>query len=594
MATRIVTELVLRDRTKTAFDSFRRSIGGVRGAIAGIAASFGTIKLGQFAAEALKSADEINKLSDRLGLSTEALSEYQQVTALTGVTFREFTQGIQRQGRRISEAAKGTGAARDALRELGLEASTLNQLELDQQFEILADALNNVTNETDRVRLAQKLWDSEGVKLLQTIKGGATQIRAYREEARLAGLTLSQDAADGASRALDAWTRLSAASKALGVTLVSAIGPAVADVVEWIGSFIPDAVESARKAFFFLQAFVADTGNSITNFLGDVSSAVSDVAEFFGADVAAKALQNVADDYRDAGEIFQTVADKNKARLLDLNETRSTGLQAGITDQQVYNAELAKAAGLTKQEQQETEKANSERERSEERRLASITDYVERLQTEVDVLGLSNAELVRYELNKLKASDATIQSAVALQEELEAHEAIAAIEQENAEIFERSSQLQAKAAEDLAGKWESTGNEIGRSFRSAIESGDGFRDTIGQIEQDLIRIAGQKLMEQAFGGLGQTGAGGGGFTGLFGGVLKGLFGFQNGGRINPGRPVLVGERGPELVSAAAGGRVSPTINISVNQGGAAGQAGTAEQLAARIGEQVNRALRRNR
>ena len=157
MTTKIVTDLVLNDKTKTAFESFKRNIGGVRGLVAGVASAFASIKLGGFIAESLQAADSINKISDRLGVSTEALSEYEQVAALTGVTQRELTLGWQRQGRRISEAARGSGAAADALKELGLEASALNQLELDQQFEILADALNNVTNETDRVRLAQKL-----------------------------------------------------------------------------------------------------------------------------------------------------------------------------------------------------------------------------------------------------------------------------------------------------------------------------------------------------------------------------------------------------------------------------------------------------
>ena len=64
-------------------------------------------------------ADEIGKLSTRLGISTEALSQLRHVADLSGVSFDAMSQALQRQGRRISEAAAGTGEAKAALEELG-------------------------------------------------------------------------------------------------------------------------------------------------------------------------------------------------------------------------------------------------------------------------------------------------------------------------------------------------------------------------------------------------------------------------------------------------------------------------------------------
>ena len=211
---------------------------------------------------------------------------------------------------------------------------------------------------------------------------------------------------------------------------------------------------------------------------------------------------------------------------------------------------------------------------------------------EVDTLDLANTELVEYELRKLGATDATIQAAQALQEELDAHEAIAAIEKENAEIFEQSAELQEKASESVAKRWEDTGQQMGAAFGQAISEGNSFRDILGQIEQDLIRFASQKLMEQAFGAGGPGGFGGGFLEGLLG-SFSGFF--QRGGRIPPGGFGVVGERGPELAFGGAGGtNISPTINVNVNapMGGQGG--GSDMQLAARIGEQVSRALKRNR
>jgi hypothetical protein len=95
---------------------------------------------------------------------------------------------------------------------------------------------------------------------------------------------------------------------------------------------------------------------------------------------------------------------------------------------------------------------------------------------------------------------------------------------------------------------------------------------------------------------------GGGFGGLIGGLgktLAGLFGAPGkaiGGPVSPGRPYLVGERGPELFVPTASGRIETAraggggrdvrLNITIN----APAGGEAQALKA-SGRQVARAVR---
>ncbi len=55
-----------------------------------------------------------------------------------------------------------------------------------------------------------KIFDTEGVSLLQTMTKGAAGIRETREEARLLGLTLSKEQTDGAAKANNAMGKFSA------------------------------------------------------------------------------------------------------------------------------------------------------------------------------------------------------------------------------------------------------------------------------------------------------------------------------------------------------------------------------------------------
>lgn len=87
-----------------------------------------------------------------------------------------------------------------------------------------------------------------------------------------------------------------------------------------------------------------------------------------------------------------------------------------------------------------------------------------------------------------------------------------------------------------------------------------FKSFVNSILEELLRSQIRQLMAQVFNIGGSRGGGGGG--GLFGSVGK-LLGFANGGIIPTNAPVLVGERGPELISGAAGRNVTPNEQLGM-------------------------------
>ncbi len=593
MTVKVKTEITAEDKTKRAFDSVDRSLQNLKTAAITLGAVIGTIGIVDFTVDALEAADNINKLSDRLGVGTEALSEYQFVADRTGVAFQNITDGFQKLGRRVSEATRGQGEAVNALRELGLEAERLDSLSIDQQFEVVADAIENVTDQTDRLRIAQKLFDSENVKLLQTLKGGSAELQNLREQARELGLSLSENAADGASAALDAWTNLSAGTKALGITLVGVLGPVINDVITWLGENIPDAVSTAGRAFDELQIFIADLGSSITSALAEAERDLAAVAEFFGADTLAKAFRGAADAYEESSQTFTGVSERIKAQEIDTSKSRIEGLQAGITFQQIYNEELAKSASQVGEIAQAEKARRSEEEKAEERRLESIEQYIEALRIQNETLGLTNQELIAYELAQLEAGAATVEAAQAIQSEIDAFNELAAVEAENAEIFARSAELQKKAAEDAAREAERATQRIQDGFVQAISSADSFEEALDNVLAKLIELAAQQALN-AFSG-GSAGGAGGGLGGFFQNLLTAIPGFANGGRPPVGRPFMVGENGPEVMSLGRSSTVASSmkVDVSVSGGNAFATDRSREDFARQLGEQIGRTMRRN-
>ena len=157
---------------------------------------------------ALTSVDALAKISDKLGVTTENLSGLQHAAQLSGVEIRTFNMGLQRLTRRVSEAAIGTGEAQAAIKELGLDAAKLNKAGPTGGLLSIADAFAKIESQADRVRLAFKLFDSEGVALVNIVQRGASALREMMGEAQAFGLVFSRNFAAKVERANNEMLRL--------------------------------------------------------------------------------------------------------------------------------------------------------------------------------------------------------------------------------------------------------------------------------------------------------------------------------------------------------------------------------------------------
>ena len=224
------------EKANRKLDRFARAqnkaIKFISGAFRQLGVAIAAIGFGAVVKQAINTADQFSKLNDRLGISVESITELTFAAERAGVSQQQLALGLQRAQRRVAEAAKGTGEAVNALKELGLEAAVLTKLPLDEQFSQIAQKLSQVANEADRTRLAMKLFDSEGVALLQLTKDGAAGIEILRRKARELGFTMSKEGAQGLVDAKDSMTDLKAATDALVLTLVSRLAPALKFIAE--------------------------------------------------------------------------------------------------------------------------------------------------------------------------------------------------------------------------------------------------------------------------------------------------------------------------------------------------------------------------
>ena len=222
-----------------------------------------------------KSIDQLAKTADKLGITTEALTGLRLAAEQTGVETRTMDMALQRMVRRLSEAAAGGGEAKGAIEELGLSAQDLAAQRPEEAMKTIADAMSGVENQSDKVRLAFKFFDSEGVALVNTMALGSEGLNKFEKDAKKLGIAISRVDAAKVEQANDA---LNIASKVVDGALKEAtiqIAPLVTALAK---SFSDAAKESGG-----MGDLIAETFDNIIDGVGFVLDAIDGIDRVFEA-----------------------------------------------------------------------------------------------------------------------------------------------------------------------------------------------------------------------------------------------------------------------------------------------------------------------
>lgn len=212
---------------KGGFSSLQKTLIALGGVMGGSVVLGGLTRMTSGIADL---GDSLAKTSTRLGINTDALQKLHFAAERSGVRIETMNMALQRMIRRVGEAGIGTGEAQGAIKELGLDAEKLAKMAPEEMFLKITDAMNQVENSGDRVRLMFKLFDSEGVALKQVMDEGADSIRGMFSEVEALGGIMSGEAIQASVEYKDSMVDMEAAMKGLKVIVGAELIPAFTDL----------------------------------------------------------------------------------------------------------------------------------------------------------------------------------------------------------------------------------------------------------------------------------------------------------------------------------------------------------------------------
>src|SRR6185369_15490496 len=155
--------------------------------------------------------DAFDKMSQRTGISVEALSEIGFAAGQSGATLEDVETAVRKMQKTIADSVGGSKEATAALADLGLTAEQLLQLKPEDQFAAVAQRLSEIADPALRAAAAMGVFGRGGTSLLPLV----TDLQSLRAEARALGVTMSTQDAMAAAALNDAFGRVAAAAKSI-------------------------------------------------------------------------------------------------------------------------------------------------------------------------------------------------------------------------------------------------------------------------------------------------------------------------------------------------------------------------------------------
>ena len=270
----------VRDLKKVGSAAFKTLAVGVTAfGVASVGAATGLAAVVNKTAAA---GDEVDKMSQRLGVSRQSYQEWKHVLDQNGVSMSAFERATKNTHKAMIQASQGNKTAQDTFRRLGVSINDENgKLKSREQiFEDTIKTLSKYEDTAERTAVAQKLLgENAGREFTALINSGADSIEELRQEAHKLGIVMSDSAIDNAVLFTDQLDKLKKAGtgafRQLGIVAL----PWFNRGIEWVLNKLPTVREHAVNAFGYISGILADNRErfeSLKNVFLDVRDTIYD------------------------------------------------------------------------------------------------------------------------------------------------------------------------------------------------------------------------------------------------------------------------------------------------------------------------------
>ena len=225
---------------------------GAKAAAAGVAAVTAAaaavaVKLADTANEAADYGDNVDKMSQKLGLSAEAYQEWDFIMQHSGSDVDKMSASMKKLADAVQQPTKESTAA---FEKLGISIEDAANMSQEDLFAKTITELQKMESGTERTALANDLLGKSAMDLGALLNTSAEDTEAMRQQVRELGGVMSDDAVKSAAQFKDSLQNMKTAVGSVGREIGSSFMPSMTQMMDAFGGVIKgsDGAEEALQA----------------------------------------------------------------------------------------------------------------------------------------------------------------------------------------------------------------------------------------------------------------------------------------------------------------------------------------------------------
>lgn len=273
------------------FAAGAKTVGAWGVAVAGAAVAGGAALYGM-AMKSAETADRVDKLSAKIGVSKKAFQEWDYVLGQNGMDVEKLQVGVKTLTAKMDAAATGNKAATESFSRLGLSVTdTTGKLKSQEQMTNEAImALAAMENGTEKAKLATELFGKAGQEMMPMLNNGAEGITALKDRAHELGLVMSDEAVTAGVVLGDTMDDVKKSFGAIVTKIGVEVMPVIQKLLEWVLQYMPQIQQGINVAFTVISTVISKTVEVVKSMYAWISQYVDFNAIFEGIKLTIEAF----------------------------------------------------------------------------------------------------------------------------------------------------------------------------------------------------------------------------------------------------------------------------------------------------------------
>ena len=238
-------------------------------------------KLWDMASETAKAGDEIDKTSQKLGMSAEAYQEWDYVLSQSGVEITSMTTGLKTLTNQIDDAKNGSTQAQARFAKLGISLNDLNSMSREDIFSAVVSGMQGMADTTERAALANDLFGKSGQNLTPLFNETTESTEKLKQAAHELGFVMSDEAVKASAEFNDSLDTLKRTFSGVKNNLVGELLPGFSTLLNGLSALLAgneNAKEQIQKGTQEIVNSLKDIFPRVMDILMTLIGAVAEIA----------------------------------------------------------------------------------------------------------------------------------------------------------------------------------------------------------------------------------------------------------------------------------------------------------------------------